>query len=97
VSFRIRWLDIELTEALLIKGRWFWRRCALVLREEKPDFVRWKFAYSESICAEEIVTQLERERIQMRQFGHDDLDWHRHRSKHQTGPFPKHRRLKALP
>lgn len=83
--YRIQWLDMRLDEALLIKGRWWWKRCATVHRVEVPNIFPvvhvWQFEYSEFRCADEIQMALEQERSRLLSYGHDELDWHPYRKR----------------
>jgi len=107
VTYRIEWTCTELDEAMLIRGMWWWRRCAMVYRDEEkvaatyvtPDHVkvRWKFRNSDFEVGHELYRLLETARTLAREFGHEDLDWTRHRTKRNTQPFERAARLRLMP
>jgi hypothetical protein len=81
MRLRIKWLDIELTEAILIRGRLWWRQMAHVRRRTLDERARckypevsWVFTYSE-VPAMAANNLLEFERDRQLAHGIDDVDW----------------------
>jgi hypothetical protein len=85
MSCRIKWLDKELTEAILIRGHWWWKRMAPVRRRtlaeraggDQPS-VWWIFSHSE-LPATAMDWELERQRSWQLANGLDHVDWCRAR------------------
>lgn len=101
MTYRIEWTCTELDEAMLVRGHWWWKRCAMVYREvERPlpasEVIRWRFRNSDFQVAHEIYMRLESARTLAREHGHEDLDWARHRTKRNTQPFERIQKLRLL-
>ena len=84
-KLRIKWLNLELTEAILIRGRWRWRRIAQVRRKTSDELATeaangikvshlWVFTNSELPVAY-ASELLELRRDQELAGGLDGIDW----------------------
>lgn len=94
---KVEWLDAELNEARLIRGRWWWRRCAVVERSPDPDVPIWRFTNSGFECSATLRLHLESMRTLARENGHEDIDWHRHRMMRPKRKALAQARLRVLP
>jgi hypothetical protein len=69
---RIQWLNLEMTKALLIRGRWWWKRVAEVERKvegykcQSGVIVNWLYIEPNRWCEQDIDADIDHKRREER-------------------------------
>jgi hypothetical protein len=82
---KVLWLNEGLTDAALVRGRWWWKRAALVklvtVKKDETTYSSadfrtfWKFVASDMECSSEIAYLLNEHRRKEKQRQLEEKDW----------------------
>ena len=91
---RIEWLNDEMTEAVVTRGVWRWKRRALVKLQPRPktydqENAVWAYAISGKDCEYDLVSSLDSCRKSTRKRRQHEQDWQ------PVSPMPRARVVKT--